>query len=467
MPGPALNHDDKNLVEYTSRLKHWIMALVAAGGGGLDLSAILYVDQNGDDATGTRGDLTKPYESVSGALQDATNGDLILVGPGTFDTNANIAGALTSVAIIGMGVGVTTLNQLLGNAPCIGRSATAPMTRLLIKDISFTQEGVSTSPPILISGVNDGGASFASNGECILENLSIAVANVASCDAITATSINNITIDTVELVDAGATITLDKVASANVKGITGSGVLANVNNAAAVQPTEAISPARVSSSSFAALSNTGIAQILCDASVYVRDTLLATHIEGDVEGRLEFHGHCAGNIGLTFRRTASSNTTNFNLSHCILDGGMMIVNLDDQSRFRQYVDMRNSAIRTEADGFIVIAPNCDLDIRGSAFHQAAFVNPAGLGTLDRDHVYIAMASYPVSQLSHVGWALDFPAGATYGVVINTPASGWSSVGIDSPGETGFQVVVPDPPGVETEIPLSFVVVRAEPESLGP
>lgn len=51
----------------------------------------LFVDiVNGDDATGERGNLAKPYQTMNAAKQDALAGDRIEVGPGTYPETTNI-----------------------------------------------------------------------------------------------------------------------------------------------------------------------------------------------------------------------------------------------------------------------------------------------------------------------------------------------------------------------------------------
>ena len=59
---------------------------------GTNLSKTLFVDQNGNDGTAVKGDITKPYQNLYAAKSAATSGDTIHVLPGTWsynNTNAN------------------------------------------------------------------------------------------------------------------------------------------------------------------------------------------------------------------------------------------------------------------------------------------------------------------------------------------------------------------------------------------
>lgn len=65
---------------------------ISSSGGGTNLSKTLFVDPNGNDLTGTKGNLSKPYLTLEAAQAAAVAGDLIYVYPGTYtvtttDTN--------------------------------------------------------------------------------------------------------------------------------------------------------------------------------------------------------------------------------------------------------------------------------------------------------------------------------------------------------------------------------------------
>lgn len=52
--------------------------------GGLDLGKILFVAETGDDSTGTKGDISKPYRNLYAAKSASTSGDTVYVYPGTW-----------------------------------------------------------------------------------------------------------------------------------------------------------------------------------------------------------------------------------------------------------------------------------------------------------------------------------------------------------------------------------------------
>ena len=56
---------------------------------GTNLTQSIFVTQNGDDTTGTIGDITKPFATLESASQAATTGSTIFVYPGTYTVEAN------------------------------------------------------------------------------------------------------------------------------------------------------------------------------------------------------------------------------------------------------------------------------------------------------------------------------------------------------------------------------------------
>jgi hypothetical protein len=139
-------------------------------------AAFLYVSTTGDDATGTRGLLTKPYATVVKALTHASSGDVIKLGPGTFtEAGVVIPDAITSISIVGSGRGVTTLT--LGSS-YIGRVSATAITRFRLAELTYSR-GAGT-------GINfDGSASangyFNSTSDGLtIENVDDASSGVAA-----------------------------------------------------------------------------------------------------------------------------------------------------------------------------------------------------------------------------------------------------------------------------------------------
>jgi hypothetical protein len=81
-------------------------------GGASGFSNFIYMDVNGNDSTGQRGDASKPFLTLQAAVNEMQNGDVILIGPGEFQINTNIATpfswpantSITSITIIGSGI---------------------------------------------------------------------------------------------------------------------------------------------------------------------------------------------------------------------------------------------------------------------------------------------------------------------------------------------------------------------------
>ena len=67
---------------------------IASSGGGTNLSKTLFVDPNGNDLTGTKGNLSKPYLTLEAAQAAAVAGDLIYVYPGTYTVTTTDASGL-------------------------------------------------------------------------------------------------------------------------------------------------------------------------------------------------------------------------------------------------------------------------------------------------------------------------------------------------------------------------------------
>jgi hypothetical protein len=57
--------------------------------GGTNLTQSIFVTQNGDDTTGTIGNISKPFATLESASQAATTGSTIFVYPGTYTVEAN------------------------------------------------------------------------------------------------------------------------------------------------------------------------------------------------------------------------------------------------------------------------------------------------------------------------------------------------------------------------------------------
>ena len=63
--------------------------LTGIAAGGTNLTQSIFVTQNGNDATGTIGNISKPFATLESASQAATTGSTIFVYPGTYTVEAN------------------------------------------------------------------------------------------------------------------------------------------------------------------------------------------------------------------------------------------------------------------------------------------------------------------------------------------------------------------------------------------
>ena len=85
------------------------------GGGGGGITSVpvgrtLYVDAiNGNDGSGARGLLEKPFATIAAAVAASTSGDSIQVGPGTFDFGTTSQALSTAVEISGAGPTLTII----------------------------------------------------------------------------------------------------------------------------------------------------------------------------------------------------------------------------------------------------------------------------------------------------------------------------------------------------------------------
>lgn len=125
---------------------HATHTLNATGGGVSTVSVgnSIFVDKiNGDDGTGLRGRLDKPFLTISGALAAAglTSGDTIFVGPGTFTENGGII-LPNNVSLSGSGIGVTKIQSTLGVLS--GHVIVKPGNNSFVSNLTI--EGTATAP---------------------------------------------------------------------------------------------------------------------------------------------------------------------------------------------------------------------------------------------------------------------------------------------------------------------------------
>lgn len=93
---------------------------IGAGISGVAVSKTLYVDTAGNNSTGLRGRLDKPFLTIAAAVAAGSAGDVIEVGPGTFAGTASIV-LPANVSLNGSGAEVTIITSTvdLGTGPII------------------------------------------------------------------------------------------------------------------------------------------------------------------------------------------------------------------------------------------------------------------------------------------------------------------------------------------------------------
>jgi hypothetical protein len=109
---------------------------------GLATGNTLYVDAvNGNDGTGTRGRTDKPYLTIAAAFTAASSGDVVMVGPGTFNVSAQIIQP-SGVNLIGAGMDVTKIVSTLNSNTA---ASYVPGTNAITADLTIQDTGALAS----------------------------------------------------------------------------------------------------------------------------------------------------------------------------------------------------------------------------------------------------------------------------------------------------------------------------------
>jgi hypothetical protein len=125
-------------------------------------SATIFVMKNGNNATGARGNRTKPYLTIAAAFAVAQSGDLVLVGPGTF---VEVGLTIPNVArfhLRGSGIGVTTIQFSAGQ---LVRDTNSELTVLTLEHFTLDR---GAERGVLIDGSAYAGGYFSSGDEAYL-----------------------------------------------------------------------------------------------------------------------------------------------------------------------------------------------------------------------------------------------------------------------------------------------------------
>ncbi len=165
-------------------------------------SNYLYVDINGNDATGERGNSALPYLTIQAALNVALSGDIIKVGPGTFSEQI-IFPELASISIIGSGKERTQIvyGTLDVNDHTVVIAPTASeIENSTIADITIYNPGFGRA--LYVSGIDF--AAF-NSGTLILDNIDIRSDSTGGCRCISVGQVkfSNCRTDRIQLYEVG------------------------------------------------------------------------------------------------------------------------------------------------------------------------------------------------------------------------------------------------------------------------
>jgi hypothetical protein len=130
---------------------------------------VTWVAPNGNDGTGTRGRIDKPFLTVQAALAAVVSGDLLWIAPGNYAENVVVPPALTALEIFGLGATISPATGVaLTYAPAVSGS-------LRVFDIAIdTRDGNSAVNAIEI----DGGAGFTTT---VFRDAQIGRSNYLAC----------------------------------------------------------------------------------------------------------------------------------------------------------------------------------------------------------------------------------------------------------------------------------------------
>ena len=177
----------------------------------VDLGTVLYVDSEDGTSGGTRGDLSKTYDTITRALGDAATGDIVMVGPGTYAENLTIPN-IASLTIKGAG----RVSKIVGTgATTITRVSSSALTRLEIADLWITNTSTA-GIPINLDGTNVSTAGYAvGSGMVELRNLFVEPAS-AGVDAMAINCVGRLYVQDVR---AKGVVDLDDIGEARLRNL--------------------------------------------------------------------------------------------------------------------------------------------------------------------------------------------------------------------------------------------------------
>jgi hypothetical protein len=111
----------------------------------LPVNREIFVDSvNGNDGTGVRGNLAKPFATIAAALAASSAGDVVYVGPGTYAQGATPLTIPSNVTLIGSGADYTIITSTINNS--LNRASVEPGTSSVISNVTIQNTAANGTP---------------------------------------------------------------------------------------------------------------------------------------------------------------------------------------------------------------------------------------------------------------------------------------------------------------------------------
>jgi hypothetical protein len=408
----------------------------------------LWVDStNGDDATGTRGDIGKPYKTIGAAFADATTNDTLLISPGTYAEEVawDPDAGKRYVSFVGEGGLVTWSNVTPGNA-CLSAAPSLSADNALyqgayFENIAFLgQTNLDTC--VVLNGAADDNVLFMSKGvqfqSCQLHGYDLSLCNdilVNACDTAIISNVYNLGPNGSVRINGG------RLGDLNIRD----------NSAAGNNPANPGVVSIYGGASLKKLSLIGTPSLDVAKGVTILTNIDASGLSSTFDGTIDkmpqiqmfgevsnplFGGSAGMTLAMPLPQGGQGDSSFYRFAGSQWNGGSVTVSqIADPTRFN--VDLREANF-VEAT---FRANNCDADLRGAQIPQAS-VTFVGTAAIDRSQWMIsgdavaggaslsyAAAPYPTGKAPNSAAVSWVGAIATTGVTISTPPSE-TAIGLD-------------------------------------
>lgn len=355
----------------------------------------LYVSSGGSDATAKRNVASLPYATVQAALNAASSGDTILVGPGTF-TGAITWPNVDNLKLRGMGAEVTRITSTANDGiPTIKfpNTLTSTVLSATIQDLEIEKtDTTSTTNACLFVDITGTGGILSSNTGLTLRNVKAtrnapAGAGAGFYDSFSFSQVNNINMfacaGSARFFNCGTAYVLGCKFSG--QGDVFGGLITNWSNPSGTVVTAGQGLQRYIGcvmTGSAANSVNGL-QIGGAPRVEFMDAIVTdgignngslTRYSAALVPVVRFRGQVDGNISITY--SGATNAGTFDFDQLIHTSG---TNTWSSSSVRQSVLMRNASLTT-----ITPQSRIDLNIRKSVYTSFTGTIGANGATVDRD-----------------------------------------------------------------------------------